>query len=958
MALRLEQILNSDVPDDYEFRHRLDSGYDSNSSYFYDSQGTTFSDIENTFNNGLYNGSDGLSLIDPEEGNSIIDDAWEPFQSWRNQVIEEPVSICFGMLYDVDVRVVGDMSVLDTKLQPIDGTTTLQRFELKNKQNHILLSFTDEGEFGYLKDNMTKGIGNLLEKKSIYFQAMAWTNTLREAIGQAQKKSDAQVSVDIYIYGPAADADEVGKRLSSAKLWLQKPEHLIEGIKYKNPHMLEFEGISADMLNPAVSKAPERNRLKKQTEDDRLRRVLKEVYNSARRQEGLTQITVTGRFKTTLLKHQKEALDFMMQRETGNIPDQFRLWRKVVVDRVESYKHIITNSSSRIRPEEKGGGVLADEMGMGKSLSILSLIVETLRKGQEWAEKRRSEQEAGPIKVQLRCTRATLIIVSSALLINNWRHEIKEHLDGSLNIVSYHGPGRPKGSTGLDTIENSDIVVTTYNTISQEFSEGNGERGGFGKASLLHSVEWYRVVLDEAHIIRRQATKFHKTCAELKANSRWCLTGTPIQNKLDDLGALFCFVRAKPFDSLRVFRRFVVAPYSQGDEDSAIKCLVHINDSLCLRRTKELLNLPTLKEDVQHLNLTEKERRQYEDTAKILYRKIRQMVGEHEKTSKFSIFQANLQLRILCNHGTYQQPFSWQTHSYRDTKEAVASVWGDSMQINCDGCSQPMPVLGTSRSRNDFMEGCPHVLCSDCVENTAAGGASQAAASNGGGALRRHCPLCVRFGDAVSDDASADDSAPPPRRYAEPSDEHYFRPDGFSTKMEALMKDVKVDLATTKSIIFSCWTRTLNLIAAHLKRENIPFSRIDGECTVSRRQAILDAFAKEDGDHVLIMTTGTGAQGLNITCANRVFIVELQWNPSVEKQAIARAIRLGQARQVSVIRYIMNNTVEQSMREQQERKKSMAQKGFDDAADTEDPSSTGDLSDTEDIVDTEMTDVV
>lgn len=50
---------------------------------------------------------------------------------------------------------------------------------------------------------------------------------------------------------------------------------------------------------------------------------------------------------------------------------------------------------------------------------------------------------------------------------------------------------------------------------------------------------------------------------------------------------------------------------------------------------------------------------------------------------------------------------------------------------------------------------------------------------------------------------------------------------------------------------------------------------------------------------------------LNLTCANRVFIVELQWNPSVENQAIARAIRLGQDQQVSVIRYIMNNTVEQ-----------------------------------------------
>lgn len=87
-----------------------------------------------------------------------------------------------------------------------------------------------------------------------------------------------------------------------------------------------------------------------------------------------------------------------------------------------------------------------------------------------------------------------------------------------------------------------------------------------------------------------------------------------------------------------------------------------------------------------------------------------------------------------------------------------------------------------------------------------------------------------------------------------------------------------------------------------------------------------------------------------MTCANRVFIVELQWNPSVESQAIARAIRLGQDQDVSVIRYIINDTVEQvniclvlrdcdrrytdtynqDMQAQQQRKLMMAQKGFEE----------------------------
>jgi SWI/SNF-related matrix-associated actin-dependent regulator of chromatin subfamily A3 len=59
------------------------------------------------------------------------------------------------------------------------------------------------------------------------------------------------------------------------------------------------------------------------------------------------------------------------------------------------------------------------------------------------------------------------------------------------------------------------------------------------------------------------------------------------------------------------------------------------------------------------------------------------------------------------------------------------------------------------------------------------------------------------------------------------------------------------------------------------------------------------------------MTTGTGAYGLNLTAANRIFIFEPQWNPAVENQAVSRAIRLGQESSVQVTRYIMKNTVEQ-----------------------------------------------
>ncbi|EON69661.1 hypothetical protein W97_08942 [Coniosporium apollinis CBS 100218] len=83
------------------------------------------------------------------------------------------------------------------------------------------------------------------------------------------------------------------------------------------------------------------------------------------------------------------------------------------------------------------------------------------------------------------------------------------------------------------------------------------------------------------------------------------------------------------------------------------------------------------------------------------------------------------------------------------------------------------------------------------------------------------------------------------------------------------------------------------------------------------------------------MTLGTGAVGLTLTVASRIHIVEPQWNPSIESQAIGRALRLGQEKQVTVVRYIMKNTVEQYVQSRQSRKLQLARLGWD--ANSDDP---------------------
>lgn len=77
------------------------------------------------------------------------------------------------------------------------------------------------------------------------------------------------------------------------------------------------------------------------------------------------------------------------------------------------------------------------------------------------------------------------------LFVNNWLPN--RHLEDKLRVIRYHGKDRPKGPTGLTVLENSDIVITTYNTLAKEYSD----KVAVHKPSILHNIAWYRVVLDE-----------------------------------------------------------------------------------------------------------------------------------------------------------------------------------------------------------------------------------------------------------------------------------------------------------------------------------------------------------------------------------------------------------------------------------------------------------------------------
>jgi hypothetical protein len=276
----------------------------------------------------------------------------------------------------------------------------------------------------------------------------------------------------------------------------------------------------------------------------------------------------------------------------------------------------------------------------------------------------------------------------------------------------------------------------------------------------------------------------YRTVAEIAARSRWCLTGTPVQNRLEDIGSLFAFLQVSPFHSLSNFRKCVAIPFDEGGKRRtlAIDRFTRLLDALCLRRTKDVLHLPDEEQRVVTIRLSPEERAQYDQTKSIMFRAIGNQNGVFDQKSTLGMFQVQLQLRIICNHGTWQQPFSWNRRKLHllDEREAMEASLGRDGEITCSACRQTMPLFNSGTMFHRYTEHCQHVLCTECLAQSTPSGQEN---------LPSRCPLCQPLWDA---------SSHVPRSKHSSQEDTYFRADGRSSKMEALMRDVSFDVWNTK----------------------------------------------------------------------------------------------------------------------------------------------------------------
>jgi SWI/SNF-related matrix-associated actin-dependent regulator of chromatin subfamily A3 len=283
------------------------------------------------------------------------------------------------------VKLEGNMSDLKRSIVADNVTRIagLAVLPVKRTQGaQINLKLPDGTNFAQVNAHHSKVFDSILQLPSTDLEAFVDLTHFKQTIESATRANEATMRISINVYGDEDHIDNMAKLLSDDKMFLQDPDHPRKGYKIYNPHLYVVSGNFSTQKETEM----ELDTSKTHTDKDEMQLgdAINDLYKSLKRGNNLKRVDGDSRLRIPLLPHQEQALDFMTQRETGPVPEEFRLWKERIEDGQRCYRHAITNALLSQRPAETGGGVLADTMGLGKTLSVLAMIAKTLGDAYEW----------------------------------------------------------------------------------------------------------------------------------------------------------------------------------------------------------------------------------------------------------------------------------------------------------------------------------------------------------------------------------------------------------------------------------------------------------------------------------------------------------------------------------------------------------------------------------------------
>ena len=609
---------------------------------------------------------------------------------------------------------------------------------------------------------------------------------------------------------------------------------------------------------------------------------------------------------TQLLPYQRQALAWLLEKESPELPsagsdNAVQLWK--CSQNGQIYTNVATSFSLKNqRPNLASGGILSDDMGMGKTLEMISLLV---------------------TDSNVSSKSKTTLIVAPVGVMSNWSGQITHHIkpDHALRVLVYHGNN--KKPMGANDFNDYDVVITSYGTLATEYLPRGKKNPPSGLRSQgLFSVHWRRVILDEGHIIRNPQTKSALAATNLMAHSRWVLTGTPIINNLKDLFSLVRFIGLNGgLERLEIFNSVLIRPLNQGDVNASL-LLQALMATICLRRKKEMkfvdLKLPELSEYVHRIDFLDDEREKYEALqaeAKGLLNTVQrnQTSGEGQDTYRH-LLEVLLRLRQVCNHWKLCGERVTSVLSALESQKVVdltpenKKALQDMLQISIES-REDCPIC-LENLHNPVITACAHVFGSECIERVIE--------------TQHRCPMCR------AEPLELESLVRPAVDLGETTDQPDIDTDTSSSKIEALLSILKASSKKpgTKTVIFSQWTSFLNIIQAQLEANGYKYARIDGTMRANQRDASLTALEMDPDCTIMLASLAVCSVGLNLVAANQVILADSWWAPAIEDQAVDRVHRLGQKKPTTVWRLVMNDSIEDQVLNIQAEKRKLMMTAF------------------------------
>ncbi len=502
------------------------------------------------------------------------------------------------------------------------------------------------------------------------------------------------------------------------------------------------------------------------------------------------------------------------------------------------------------------GGILADDMGLGKTIQVISFL-------------------SGMYDNEL--VKHTLLVMPTSL-ITNWTKEFTKWTPG-MRVKEFHGTSKGERTRNLERVQRrGGVIITTYTMLMNNWQQLSSYNGG--------EFTWDYMILDEAHKIKTTTTKTAKSAYAVPSKNRVLLTGTPVQNNLREMWALFDFAcQGTLLGTAKTFKAEYENPITRAREKDATpgekvlgsrmsENLMTIIKPHFLRRTKS----EVLKTKINGTHPCKEEHAEETEVSK----------APEGSNAVIPTLTRKNDLIVWTHLSSVQEEIYRQFISLDHIKELLMTTRSPLAELTIlkKLCDHPRLLSAAAIAKLGLEENTAESQQNDDMETDA------------------HCI------DNVPDDTLISES-------------------GKLVFLFELLKRLKEE--GHRTLIFAHYRKVLDIIERILGNGGFKVMRLDGTITqIAERERRITLFQTDRSYSVFLLTTQVGGVGITLTAANRVIIYDPSWNPATDAQAVDRVYRIGQTENVVIYRLITCGTVEEKIYRRQVFKDSLIRQNTGD----------------------------